>query len=339
MTHRRLHRGALVAAAALLLTACGPHTDKTIGMRSTALSLQFARPDLAKRIPPKVIVQILPVPATGPTHVITGPPPTTPPVELPPVPVSQCPKVTAALPLKESTQTSPRPGYYSFATKGSGAISDGTVVTSAPIPGLTQVTISAPIPVQPGTTASIDGPPPASGVEQLYTVTTQLSDVVKQIDQLVVTATSINLVQRTVVDGRRTLTVTPTPQVKLIVFGPVGSSWRSAGTDNSNAATLSYDGTISGITKVTVCGQPVNAYVVTYNETLTSPLDLELIRTVDGAPNTLTLAPQLGGLVLARQVSTDDIRYDSDLSGYIEVKLAYSSKLRQLEPATQRAVS
>ena len=83
-----------------------------------------------------------------------------------------------------------------------------------------------------------------------------------------------------------------------------------------------------------MCGQEVSAYVVTYTEKLTSPLDQEMIQTVDGEPNTLTVAPQYGGLVIGRQVATDDIRLDSDLAGYVEVMMKYSSVLRHLEPSS-----
>lgn len=329
----RLNRAALLAVAGLQLTACAPQADTTIGMRSTALSLQFARPDLAKPIPPRVIVQILPVPSTGPVHITSGPPPSAPPVVVPRVPISECLPSTPAVPLKESTASAPRAGHYASTTKGSATVSDGTQEQSAPIPELTQIAISEAIQVAPGTTAPVEGGVPASGTELLYTVTTQLSDTVKQIDKLVLSATSINLAERTIVDGRRTLTVTPSPQVQLVVFGPVGSTWKSNGTDSGSSATITYEGTISAVTSTTVCGQLVNAYVVTYAETLTAPLDRELIQTVDGAPNTLTIAPQLGGLVVARQVSTDDIRFDSDLGGYVEVTMAYTSQLRRLDPS------
>lgn len=334
MTARRhLSRAAALAGLAVLLTACGPHTDKTIGMRSTALSLQFARPDLAKPIPPNIVLQILPVPAVPHVHVTQGPPPQVLPAPPPPPPpVSQCPAAKPATPLTESTTAAPRAGQYPFATKGATAVFDGTQTASAPLPPLTQVAVSGAQPVDPGSTIAAEGGAPASGKEQLYTITTQLSDNVKQIDTIEVSATSVNLAQRTVVDGRRSLTITPTPQVQLVVFGPVGSSWKSSGTDQGTAATLTYNGTISAITKTVVCAQPVNAYVVTYTEKLVSTLDQEVIQTVDGDPNTLTIAPQLGGLVLARQVSTDDIRLDSDLSGYVEVTMKYTSLLQRLEP-------
>lgn len=336
MTARRRFRrgGALLAAAGLLFTACGPHTDKTIGMRSTALSLQFARPDLAKPIPPNVIIQILPVPSSGPDNVSSTLRPSPVPVTTPPPPVGECAPTAPAAPLKEATQSTPAAGNYAYTTKGVSMVSDGTQTASAPIPELTQVAVSEPVKVAPGTTAPLEGGAPGSGSELLYTVITQLSDTVKQIDRLVVSATSINLAERTLVDGRRTLTITPTPQVQLVVFGPVGTQWRSTGTDTGSTATIAYQGQISAVTSVKVCGQPVNAYVVTYTETMTSPLDRELVRTVDGDVNTLTIAPQLGGLMVGRQVSSDDLRYDDDLGGYIEVGMKYTSALRHLQAST-----
>jgi hypothetical protein len=297
-------------------------------MRATALSLQFARPDLAKPIPPEVIEQIIPTPGPLLPPVVLAPP-----VTDVPTPLSDCPPTTAARPLQQSTQTTPPAGSYAYTSTGLSTVADGTQTVHAPIPELTQVVVSEPIKVAPGTTVAVEGGAPASGSELLYTVITQLSDSVKQIDRLVLSATSINLAERTLVDGRRTLTITPTPQVQLVVFGPVGSSWRSNGTDSGNSATLNYTGEISAVTSVNVCGQPVNAYVVTYTEALTSPLDLEQVKTEDGSTNTLTIAPQFGGLVVGRKVSTDDIRYDSDLGGYIEVWQDYTSTLRQLQPS------
>ena len=331
---RSLARGGALVAAAALLTACGPHSDVTIGMRSTALNLQFARPDLAKPIPPNVITKILPVPP-GPPPVVLRPnaSPSTPAV--PPVPaVSECPAPKPALPLKTSTASTPRAGYYSFATKGKSTVSDGTKETAAPVPDLTEVAVSAATSVDAGTTAPLEGGAPATGKEPLYTVTTQLSDTVKQIDKLAVSASSINLVERTLVDGRRSLSVTPSPQIQLMVFGPVGTTWHSNGTDQGSTATISYQGEISAVKSIKVCRQVVKAYVISYTETLTSPLDQELVRTASGSTNTMTIAPQLGGLLLGRQVHTDDLRYDSDLGGYIEIWMDYKSALRRLNPST-----
>lgn len=328
---RSLARLAVLVAAAGLLTACGPHAGVTIGMRSTALSLQFARPDLAKPIPPNVITKILPAPPTPPPVLIPNPTSSAAPT-VAPTPVSECPSTKPALPLKMSTSSTPRPGYYSFATKGNATVSDGTKQLTLPIPDLTQVAVSAATSVDADTTSPLEGGAPASGKEPLYTVTTQLSDTVKQIDKLAVSASSINLVERTVTDGRRSLSVTPTPQIQLMVFGPVGTTWRSNGTDSGNTATINYQGTISKVTATKVCGQVVKAYVVTYTETLTSPLDQELIRTSKGSTNTMTVAPQLGGLVIGQQVHTDDLRYDSDLGGYIEIWMDYKAALSRLQP-------
>jgi hypothetical protein len=323
--------GVLVCVAGLL-TACGPHSGVTIGMRSTALSLQFARPDLAKPIPPNVITKILPTPPNPPAVLVPNPKPSaTPTVPVPPIREYPAPK--SALPLKASTSSTPRAGYYSVATKGNATVSDGTRQLTLPIPDLTQVAVSAATSVEADSTAPLEGGAPASGKEPLYTVTTQLSDTVKQIDKLAVSASSINLVERTVTDGRRSLSVTPTPQIQLMVFGPVGTTWRSDGTDSGNTATISYTGTIARVTAVKVCGQVVKAYVVSYTESMTSPLDQERIRTSKGSTNTMTIAPQLGGLVIGQQVHTDDLRYDSDLGGYIEIWMDYKAALTRLQPS------
>lgn len=322
----------VLAAAAGLLTACGPHAGVTIGMRATALSLQFAKPDLAKPIPPNVITKILPATPAPPPVLVPNPKSSATPT-VPPVPVNECPAPKAPLPLKVSTSSSPRAGYYSVATKGNATVSDGTKELTLPIPDLTQLSISAATKVDADTASPLEGGAPSTGKEPLYTVTTALSDTVKQIDRLAVSASSINLVQRTIVDGRRSLSITPTPQIQLMVFGPVGTTWRSNGTDNGNTATIAYQGEISKVTSVKVCGQVVKGYVVSYSETMTSPLDQEIIRTSKGTTNTMTVAPQLGGLVIAQQVHTDDVRYDSDLGGYIEIWLDYKASLSRLQPS------
>jgi hypothetical protein len=325
----------LVTVAA---TGCGPHPAASIAVRSTALNLQFARPDLAKPIPPKILIKLLPLPPALalPSN---GGSLTLPPIVVPPA-TGGCPaKSRPAAALKESTLGSPAAGFYGYSTKGKATVSGGAQNVTATVPPVTQVAISKPTKATPDSTVAAEGGAPASGFETEYTVTAHLSDSVSQSDELTVSATSINLMQRTLSDGQRTITFTPTPQVQLVKFGAVGSTWKSSGTDSASGSVMNYQGTITGIKQLTVCGQKVRGYVVSYSYTLTNPAVGEIIRTNSNDDNTLVVAPQLGGLVLSQHVDTEDIRFNADLSGYIGVTLTYDSTIRKLTPArTQEAL-
>ena len=349
LTRRRARLAAGPLLLALAVSACGPHTDSTIAMRATALDLQFARPDLAVPVPPVVVVRLLPAPPLDLQRIVDPSLPQLPPPPPPPPPAG-CPPATApgtpGKPLVTSTLGAPEPGYYTYATKGVGTVSGGSDTTSAPIPGETYVAISASQQVAPDATVAAEGGAPASGTETQYTVTTQLSKTVTQVDTLSVSATSINLVKRQLSNGVRSFDFVPTPQVQLMVFGPVGSTWSSRGTDSGTSATFDYSATIDAVTDVKVCGVVTKAYRVSYQSTLTNTTGNEVIRTgTDSAhPASFTLAPQLGGLVLAQQVYSDDVRLYSSSSptvsaGYVGTTLDYTSVLTDLKPATQAAPS
>ena len=323
----------------LLVSACGPHTDSSIGMWSTPLDLQFARPDLAVPVPPAVVVKLLPAPPQVLLHLAN--PTIVPLPPLPPAPVLPpgCPEPDApgkpGKPLTTSTLGAPAPGYYSYATNGSGTVSGGASSVSAPVPNTTAVTVGAATKSAPDATIGLEGGAPASGTETTYTVTTRLSKSVVQTDTLMVSATSINLVKRQLTNADRSFDITPTPQVRLMVFGPVGTTWSSRGTDSGSSATLDYSGSIDAIKDVKVCGVVTRAYQVSYQSTLTNNTGMEVIRTGTDStkPATFAIAPQLGGLVLSQVVHSQDVRLYSDLSGYVGTNLDYTSVLRELSPA------
>jgi len=333
---RSLVRAIAIVAVGLSAAACGPHPQSSIAIRSTGLNLEFARPDLAKPIPPIVVLRLLPAPPPAYPHLPVPTVSTSLPT-FPRLPATQCPpasqRAKPAAPLRASTAGAPEPGYYSFTSKGTGTVSGGKQNISAPIPPRTEVAISRAGKAAPDATVAVEGGAPASGTEVEYTVVTHLSDTVAESDQLMVSASSINLVQRTLSDGQRTMSFTPTPQVQLMKFGPVGSTWKSSGTDSNNSAVMNYQGTISAIRQINVCGQLVRAYQVTYSESLANAGIGEIIRTSGNDPNTFTIAPQLGGLVISQHVDTDDIRFNASLSGYIGVTLNYTSTIDRLTPS------
>ena len=336
---RRLRAARATACAVILgfaATACGPHPQASIAVRSTALNLEFARPDLAKPIPPKILINLLPAPppvAVTPISVPSVPPP----IVIPLPTGNDCPpastKGKSAAPLKESTLGSPAAGFYTYNTKGKATVSGGKQNVTVPMPPITQVAISKSSQATPDSTVAAEGGAPASGKETEYTITTHLSDKVSQVDELMVSAASINLMQRTLTDGERTMTFTPSPQVQLVKFGAVGSTWKSSGTDSNSGAVMHYQGTIAGTKTVNVCGQLVNAYQVTYSSSLANPAEAEIIRTNSNDDNSLLIAPQLGGLVISQHIDTDDIRFNASLSGYIGVTLNYDTTVKRITPS------
>lgn len=337
MTSRVARVAVCAAAVALVATACGPNPGASIAMRSTALNLEFARPDLAKPIPPRVLIKLLPLPPAVNVPIVPGTTQTFPPVAVV-VPRSEaCPpakaKAKPAAALKPSTLGSPAYGYYTYDSNGSATVSGGSQTTTVDVPPRTEVAVSKPTFADPDATVAAEGGAPASGKETEYTVTTHLSDKVSQVDELMVSATSINLMQRTLSDGLRTLTFTPTPQVQLVKFGAVGSSWKSDGSDSASGSEMHYQGTIAAIRQIDVCGQLVKGYVVSYTSSLANPAVGEIIRTNSSDANTMLVAPQLGGLVLSQHVDTDDIRFNASLNGYLDVMLKYDTTVHRLTPS------
>ena len=338
MRSRRVLRVAAPLMVALSLAACGPHRSTTIGLRSTPLDLQFARPDLAKPVPPVVVVRLLPAPPLSLQHILVPGLPVPPPQPPPPVPAKCDTKIRVlGKPLAQSTLGSPRSGFYTYDTKGKGTVTGGVAAISAPIPRDTTVAITEPTKETPSQTIAAEGGAPASGKVTQYTVTTALAPNVRQVDVLAVSATSLNLVKRTLVDGARSFDFVPTPQVQLMKFGPVGTTWTSRGVDSNSGAAMDYSGSIDAITEGLACGYVNKGYVVTYQSTLTNPTGNEIIRTgTDSAhPSAFVIAPQLGGLILAQRVYTDDIRLMSDLSGYVETTLDYTSLITDTDPSRQ----
>ena len=328
---------ALAAIAGMAATACGPHPAASIAMRSTALNLQFARPDLAKPIPPKILINLLPAPP--PAAIPTGLSASFPPIVVPPATNGCAPskKAKPAAPLKASTLGAPAEGFYGYATKGKATVSGGKQNVTVPMPFLAEAAISKSSQETPDATVAAEGGAPASGKETEYTVTTRFSSTLSEVDVLMVSATSINLVQRTLTDGQRSLNFTPTPQVQLIQFGAVGSNWKSRGTDSNSGSVMDYQGSITGIKQINVCGQLVKGYEVSYSYSLANPAVAEIIRTNSNDANTLLVAPQLGGLILSQHIDTDDIQFNASLSGYIDVTLNYDSTVNRLTPVKSLA--
>jgi hypothetical protein len=325
--------------AALLITGCGPEPDTQIGIRASALDLQFARPDLAVPVPPRIIVRLLPAPQVVLDRIIRpGKPAPLPPVPTtPPTPVGCPAAATPGKPLAEAITGSPKAGYYTYATKGTGTVTGGVGPVSAALPTTTSVAVTEGQLEPVSQTIDAEGGAPASGKQLEYSVTTLLSKTVRQVDTYRLSATSLNLVKREVSNAERSFEIKLTPHVQVMVFGPVGTRWSSRGTDSDTAASLDYAGTIEAVSDVKVCGVVTKAYRVAYQSTLTNPTGFEVIRSGTSAdhPASFTIAPQLGGLLLSQQVYSEDLRLYSDLGGYVQTTLDYRSDLTDLTPASE----
>lgn len=344
-------RVAMVGLGALTLAGCGIHPSVSIGIRATALDLRFARPDLAKPIPPVIVQEVLPrpsappapAPASLPPGVVTPVRSSTSPVTSTPttvpvlVPPSSCPTPAGAHPgaLAQSTSSAPLAGVYAYATKGTATVTGGSNSSSTTenLPATTHVQVSTPneVPAD-STTAQAEGTSP-NAKETEYTVTTYLGSTIKQVDVTVVTPIGLDLVSRTYTDGERTVTYAPEPEVSLMRFGPVGTSWKTSGTDQASGATITDQGSIAAETTVQVCGQTVKAYEVQSSQQFVDPLNIEIIQTNDSDPNSFVIAPQLGGLVVGGHVDYTDRRYISSQNGFVGITLDYSTTVDSLVPA------
>ena len=137
--------------------------------------------------------------------------------------------------------------------------------------------------------------------------------------------------KRTWADGDRTLVFAPDPPVDTYRYGAVGSSWNSAGADNSNNIAMAVSGTIQQREPIDVCGLAVDTYQVSTTESLVDLATGEQIGTNTGAANVTNIATQLGGLLVRQQVHVTDSRRDSTGKD-VSVEFDYTSTLTSLDP-------
>lgn len=332
----RLRPPVLIALVGLALSACGsPNPDVSIGIRSMALGLQFAKPELAKPIAPNVIIKYIPAPpgVTVPLLPQYQSPPGSVPVVVPPSAPDYCPVAAFDAVPKENVARAPKAppvaGVYAFASKGATKVTGGTTELTVPIPKDTSVSFSPSRRVDPDATSAAAAP---AQVPE-FTMTTALSPTYTQTDTLRENETGIVLVKRVIKDASRTLTFNPTPPVTFYQYGAEKDSWNSAGVDLDTGAALLISGLIGQRVRVDVCGELVDTYTVTLTEQFADVQTGETIETSPTDMNTFQMAPQFGGLIVKRHVNVTDTRTDRATGSQATVNLAYDSLLTSTTPS------
>jgi hypothetical protein len=149
--------------------------------------------------------------------------------------------------------------------------------------------------------------PPAAGdgdptITYEYDVHKILAPGFEQVDSLRLLKDRIELFKRTTVNQGVTQVFTPSPPVAIYTFGDEGSILASAGVDLATNTSLAVQGTIEKRENVDVCGQVIDTWRVSLNETMVNLDTGETSGTPQGDPNIYNYANQYGGIVVREDV-------------------------------------
>ena len=332
---------ALVAASAHVLTGCASSKPSlNIGMRQTALDLEFKVAALAKPVAREVLVQYIPAaPApqlpvyTGPKYVYVDEPPVAvpEPVELPdPCPEAAfdaVPKYNVAL----KPAHPPKAGVYNLTQSGTASVSDGASTVQANLPAQGSVSFGLPVLTSPSTldTAANTGTPGAE-----FDMVTTVSPKYVVTERLRITNSQIEMLSRTIVDGTRKIEFVADPAITYYKFGLEQDSWNSASVDLDRHEAMLVQGTIGKRERIDICGELVDTYTVTITENFINLDTGEQIVTNAAEPNTFQIATQYGGLLVKRHVSLIDTFTDAKTQAALTEKIAYTSTMQKTSPSS-----
>jgi hypothetical protein len=349
--HRLL---ALAAVLAVIASACGGGGGRgfEIGLKRVAVDLSFSDP--TKQPPPIVVTveQVLqaPPPPTLPGFTTAVAPEVLKPPPVKPVRVDPCPKAGPDAhpdrPVRVFATTDPPAGLFSTHSSGTFTLGVGVGTFTAAYPKRGLFAIK--------NIRHDQGSDPVNGI-----TTKILYDVVETgVDGVEVTTTYQTTNTPSSIPGQvqRTATVGPEPSgalelVKVVrhsatgitEFNPrpavtimsfrtgEGTSWSSAGIDQSNGTALAVQGSIVSRELVDVCGTIYDTYKVSSTERFTNLGSGFSSQTDPQDPNIYNVATQLGGLFISRHVSTTTTAPGADGST-VNLILKYTSVLDSVTP-------
>jgi hypothetical protein len=314
-----------VAVALALLAGCSHSRPKktVIGVRKVALAMAFSDQALKTKVPPRIVVNLIPAPpeaivAALPEAAAYMPPPS-PTIPAPPKPpAAACPKApTSPLPdpAPVAISTPPVAGTYLQQNKGTIKI-NGAVPLTLPYPTFSTIEI------RDITAEDVFDPAALATVRKTsFTLEDQILPTTKIVSRYQYDALQVNLISREVVSGKQVTRVVTTPAVEVLGFGGPNSTWTSAGIDVSTATALSVQGSVVSQEPVDVCGKLVGTLRVSTDEQQVNGTTGEQSGTRAGTPTITNYATQLGGLPIRREqhtsqvVSTDagPVSFDTDV--------------------------
>jgi hypothetical protein len=264
------------------VTACSSQSGApSIGMQRASVDLSFTDKSIAVAppavaLPPTLAQAITQAPAgTVPAQVGYLTPFSVPPPggQAPVCPALSPYEVHASKPVTTGITTPLTAGKYPVVNKGRivSALAATGLSSTAAYPVVTSMQISHVneqlTPANPGTSAGGQTIGAAAAAETgTFEVKDDNGNGNYTLSYYQLTPGELDLVKRVTYINKTTLTFTPTPALKILGLGAVGTSWNSAAADPSTGAIGIVQGSINGIQTVDVCGTPVNAYVIKSSE-------------------------------------------------------------------------
>ena len=282
--NRRRQRIALLALLPLGLTACASGSSAvSIGMKRASVDLSFTDKSIALPPPPlpQAIKQVIQAPAA-----FFIPPQTNLALVPPPIGVAPvCPKLNpyeahSAPPVTPGVTTKIKAGTYEVVNHGRiswVSPTGGTPGFNQIYPVVTHMQVSHVnekfVPANPGTTtAGVTYGNSAAAETGTFDVKEDLGNGSWTLSTYQLQAAELDLLKRvthiakTLLTPATTVTFTPTPALKIMGFGKVGTQWELAAVDQSTGAVGVVKGGIVSSMTVDVCGHAVNAWVVRSSE-------------------------------------------------------------------------
>jgi hypothetical protein len=337
----------LVVATVVALAVSGCASSKpslSIGMRQTALDLEFKVAKLARPVPRQVVIQYLPAPPTPaprfPQVIVLPPlpgPPPLPPDPCPVAPYDAVPDANVAL----RPDRAPTPGTYVQRLQGTAKVTVGATSLTAVLPQSATVTVGRSTIVTPPPTDTLNqvaaNPqnqtgPSAPGPQ--YDVVTHVTDRYVVTETFLITDTQVELVRRKVVDGAHTSVFAPTPAITFYKYGAQGTTWNSVGVDLGTGTAMLVQGAIGARQRIDVCGKLVDTYSVTLKTSMVNVQTGEQVMTSESDPSTFNIATQYGGVIVKRHVHETFTGKDPGTGESLTEEISYTTLANEVDPST-----
>lgn len=319
MTLRPTNRvlAVLAVVIAVVLPGCAKHRSNVdLGLRRVTLDLAFK--DESKAPPKSALTAILGLqePVGGAQQLLSqlGSGQITIKTPTNPFAAFACPSAPAsAVPDEPVTGVVGKPpaiGTYNVRNQGTFAL-DGPLKLAGPYPPISSMKI---VDISDDTANDETGSAVRTitfdvvETSALATTTTRYQSVTREIARALPTAPSalaseLDLVSAETTSAGQTTTFHPTPPVTLMQYNGEGSSWTSAGMDQSTGTLMTVRGSIIRREPIDVCGKLIDTFRVESNEQVTNPLTQYSSQTATNDPTVYNIATQFGGLVVRKYVN------------------------------------
>jgi len=314
-----MKRLAFALATCIALSACGVHRgpDFTIGLKRIALNLSYkdeskAAPSTPIVLPPQPVpstsgfMPIAQIPSGFPPERLRAPCPTAPPDAHPLEPVT----VFVTKQPIEGAYTTHNTGTFTL----TGALSLSGKYPSRllfELRNVKQSTVNDPVNGPTAVTTydvvrhGVDGSTTTTTYQSTFAASGAVATVAQAANQAHAPQGELDLVKLVITNADGTISFTPSPPVTIMAFkNGVGTSWTSAGIDESNGTSMVVSGQITKRTNVDVCGELYDTYEVTSNERIVNLQSGLSSQTDPNDPNIYDVATQEGALFLRQHIHT-----------------------------------